>query len=38
MRLHTIIFRSAINITQGAVGMLAKIQTYFITRNQLQQM
>ena len=25
MRLHTIIFRSAINITQGAVGMLASI-------------
>ena len=35
MRLHTIIFRSAINITQGAVGMLAKIQTYFYNKKSI---
>lgn len=35
MRLHTIIFRSAINLTQGAVGMLAKIQTYFYSKKSI---
>lgn len=35
MRLHTIIFRSVISITQGAVGMLAKIQTYFYNKKSI---
>lgn len=35
MRLHTIIFRNAINLTQGAVGMLAKIQTYFYNKKSI---